>query len=192
MLFYIFSLTGGGSNKLDAGVGKDDTLDNDDGRHEAIGQPATVIRKEAKAGGIAARVAKNKDTDGHQHEDDQRDNFDEGEPVLQLAEDLHREHVEYKDAADNNEGQCPLRNGVEPRRVLAKPLDVDSYGCAVRHQGHRPVSPVQPACDKSGLLTVELTGIGDEGTGAGAIDNELAKRTQDDIAEEATNKVQHR
>ena len=137
-------------------------------------------------------MAEDEDADGHQHEDDQRDDLYQGEPVLQLAEDLHREHIEYQDAADNYEGKCPLRNGIEPRRVLAKPFDVDSYGCAIRHQGHGPISPVQPAGNKGGLLAVKLAGIGNEGAGAGAIDDELAKRTQDDIAEEATNKIEHR
>ena len=192
MLFYIFSLTGGGADKLNTGVGEDDTLNDDHGRYEAIGQPATGIRNETKASRIATRVAEDEDTDGHQHEDDQCNNLNQREPILQLAEDLHREHIEYQDAADNYEGKCPLRNGIEPRRVLAKPFDVDSYGCAIRHQGHGPISPVQPAGNKGGLLAVKLAGIGNEGTGAGAVDDELAKRTQDDIAEEATNKIEHR
>ena len=120
-------------------------------------------------------MAKDEDADGHQHEDEQRDDLDQGEPVLQLAEDLHREHIEHEDAADDDECKYPLRDGIEPRRVLTKPLDVDGDGCAVRHQGHGPVSPVQPASDESGLFAIKLASIGHEGAGAGAIDDELAK-----------------
>ena len=142
-----------------------------------------MVCDEAEPGGVSAGVPEDDEPDVDEHEEDEGGDLDEGEREFEFPEDLDGDEVEQEDGQRAD----PLGDVLDEGGVLAEPGDVDGGG--VYEGGHGPVEPVQPAGDEGGFLAVELTGVGDEGAGRRAVDDEFAEGAEDEVAEEPADGV---
>ncbi len=124
------------------------------------------------------RCAGHDEINADSQEDYQRQHFDKAEPEFQLTENLDREQVHRQHEDERGHRKHPLVDAFEPWNIMLEEIHVERDCGHIRNRCHGPVEPVHPASRKGHLLAVEFTGIGDEGAGARAMHDQLAKGAQ--------------
>ena len=189
-LLNVLGFTTGGADQLNTGVGEHNALNHDKSGKNAVGEEAVIGCDKAQAGGDAVDgLTEDQVPDTNCHEGQQSKNLNECEPEFQLTEDLHGDEVQSN--GDDNDDECaePLGNICEELVVSTEPADVDSDSGGVCNGGHCPVQPVQPSGYECGLFAVEFAGVGDEGARGGAVKDQLAEGSKNQVAEEADDGV---
>ena len=174
----VLRLSGGHSYHLRATEGEDDAEGQGEDDRESFGEEASVSEDvmspcgdRPSIGGCSGVKPENNGDDGHHHEGHDGGDLDECEPELCLSEHLDVQHVEDEDQDECDEREDPLRYNLQSRPVV----EVEGHCGDVGHDGHRPVQEEEPSSDIGTLLPEELTGVGDECSGGGSADGELAQ-----------------
>ena len=142
-LLRVFGFPGGYADELYPLVGEHDDLQGQNYAEYAERRKSSV---DPKVGETRRRPERtDPEQDDHESDYDQgddRDHFDQGEPELQFAEDLHRDHVRPIEHNQRDQRRYPLRNAGEPV------VDIDGHGGDLRHPDHHPHEPIRPAGGK--------------------------------------------
>ena len=188
----VLRLSGRHAHHLRATEGEDDAEGQGEDDRESLGEEPTVSEDVVSPRGDRASVGirsgvkpENNGDDGHHHEGHDGGDLDEREPELGLTEHLDVQHVEDEDQDERNEREDPLRDNLQSRPVV----EVEGHGRDVGHDGDRPVQEEEPAGDVGALLAEELTGVGDECSGGGSADGELAQSTHHEEGEDSADGI---
>ena len=180
------------AHHLGATEGEDHTEGQGEDDRESLGEEPTVSEDVVSPRGDRASVGirsgvkpENNGDDGHHHEGHDGGDLDEREPELGLTEHLDVEHVEDEDQDERDEREDPLRDNLQSRPVV----EIVGHGRDVRHDGDRPVQEEEPAGDVGALLAEELTGVGDECSGGGSADGELAQSAHHEEGEDSADGI---
>ena len=140
---------------------------------------------EVRDGGCLPRRAQ---VEEHHHgtgdqEHDDRDDLDQREPELELAEQPDRDQVDAVEHAERDQRRDPLRHVGEPVG------GVDGDRGDLGHAGDDPHEPVGPAGGESGERADVLLGVGGEGAGDRPMQQQFAQRAHDEEDDDAAGGV---
>ena len=180
----VVGLAGGHAERLDAAEGEDDDAEAHDDAPEAEGREAVVLPQVGEVRGRATDLPA--PDDEHEATDDEgedREDLDEGEPELHLAEDPHGHEVEATDEGDGGDHPHPARHVGEPQPHVRG----DGRHVGDRHDGE--LEPEDPAGDESRPRAEEGPGVLGEGSGDGVPHRHLAEGAHDDEDHDAGDEV---
>ncbi len=183
-LLRIFGFTGGDTDDFDTAVGKHHHLQRHHHANPAVAEEAAVAPEVMDPGRLPA-VADPPDNDadtGGDHHDNGGD-LEEGEPELELAEDLDAHQVDGADDHHHAQHPDPVRHRREPDP------HIDAEGGHVGYRHNQDFEAVGPAGDVACKGPEVILGIAGEGAGRGVMHRHLAERTHDDIGRDAANNV---
>ncbi|CAM5208947.1 hypothetical protein LSPH26S_03807 [Lysinibacillus sphaericus] len=167
------------------GRGGADQFDADEGEHrdlEAGEEPAHPLREEATViPQVGDRLEAASEAPGDQGEagDDQRadrDDLDQREPELHLAEQLHRDQIQTQQQQHAQHRRYPRRQPREPE------LRVRRDGNDVGDRGDDPAEPVGPAAEEAGPWPQQI---------GGEVDERLTQVGQQQLAHRPHHEEQH-
>ena len=115
----------------------------------------------------------------------QRNHLDQRGPELQLAEGLHRDHVQRHHGHQCDQCDRPLRYRLQRCPVME--VICDRGG--IHDGGHRPVQEIHPPRDERHFLAEELARIRHERARRRAAQHQFAERAQDQENETAAESV---
>ncbi|MNE44026.1 hypothetical protein D3C80_1382330 [compost metagenome] len=115
----------------------------------------------------------------------QRHDLYKAEPELQFAKHLHRQQVHGKHDDQGTQSENPLVNARQPGNILLEEIHVERNGRYIGNRSHCPIQPIHPPHGKSHFLTVELTCVRHERTGAWAMHDKLTQCAQYQKCEKA-------
>ena len=123
--------------------------------------------------------------DGDDHECENREYLDGGEPEFGLAERLDAQHVEREHRGERAQGEHPLGNGLEHLPVVEIQCDCGD----IRHDGSGPVEEEQPAGDVRAFFAEKFACVGHERARGGASDRQFAERADHEECENAAYRI---
>ena len=134
---------------------------------------------------LSDRGAGDNRPDGDEHERENREYLDGGEPEFGLAERLDAQHVEREHRGERAQGEHPLGNGLERLPVVEIQCDCGD----IRHDGSGPVEEEQPAGDVCAFFAEEFACVGHERAGGWAADRQFAERADHEECENAAYRI---
>ena len=152
---------------------------------EHAGREHPAMLPEVRDAGGLADLAPSKDQDqrtGNQERGD-REDLDQREPELELAEQPDRDQVDAVEHAERDDRRDPLRQLGEPV------VRVDPDGGNLGHAGDHPREPVRPARGEAGEGADILLGVGGERAGDRAVQQEFAERAHDEEDHDAADGI---